>query len=398
MKYNELTEFMNETEVCIVGAGAFGAGAAYTFMKNMNDRAKYTFFDNNRCEGEEIVDGIKTVSFENIGEVCCIAVNSEKAKAELEEQLANKEKVYTISSWDIFNLCRMIEEEKGELLNKVPGFWKERNYEVQIETTSYCNAKCNFCPNVSLKRKKNIMSDEVFEKILDRIEEEKINVTTFILHLNGEPLIDSKIFDRIRTIKDRFPKGTRVRFTTNFSLADTEIIEKIFECGLDEITCSLNSIDAEEYKDIMGLEYDKTINNIKHLLQSKEEKKSNLKINLSIVETKDNKNEVELFRKMYGDKANIRVMQLGEWVGSNSQVEKNNSKNKGVCSILYRTVNILSNGNYALCCFDAEGIIGKNIMDTSIKEAWKTGVYDEIRQYHLKNGRSNRECMNCSFS
>lgn len=398
MNYDELMEFMNEKEVCIIGAGAFGAGDAYTFMRNINNSARYVFYDNNKCEGEEIVDGIKTVSFEKIGGVCCIAVNSEKVRVELEEQLANIEKVYTISSWDIFNLCRRIEEENDELLSKVHGFWKERKYEVQIETTSYCNAKCKFCPNVSLKRKKNIMSDEVFEKILDRIEEEKINVATFILHLNGEPLIDSKIFDRIQRIKNRFPKGIKVRFTTNFSLADAEIIEKIFECGLDEITCSLNSIDAEEYEDIMGLKYDKTINNIMHLLAAKEEKKSNLKINLSIVETKDNKSEVEVFRKRYGDKANIRVMQLGEWVDSNSNVKINNSKNKDVCSILYRTINVLSNGNYALCCFDAEGIIGKNIMETSIEEAWKSETYDEIRKYHLKNGRSNRECINCSFS
>ena len=78
------------------------------------------------------------------------------------------------------------------------------DYEFQIETTNICNARCEFCPNPTLKRRKQIMDMEVFEKIISRIKDEKIKVKRFILHLNGEPLTDPLIFDRVDLLKKRF--------------------------------------------------------------------------------------------------------------------------------------------------------------------------------------------------
>lgn len=278
---------------------------------------------------------------------------------------------------------------------------RKNTYDVQIETTNLCNAKCTFCPNSYLIRKKLIMSNEVFRTILSRIKKEKLNVRQFTLHINGEPLTDPHLTKRIKVIKKMFPNAA-VRFTTNFSLATKEIIDRLLQCGLDSIIISMNSIVPEEYEKIMGgISYYKTIENLDMLLERKKELKSDLNIELSIVAKKDNKKEVAGFIQ-YWRKRNIkiRVIKLGKWVGKDIPKGYDNTIRENSdygCSSLYNTISFLSNGDYALCCFDAEGVVHKNVLDSPIRKTYRSGIYNKIRLHHLKYGRTNAECCNCSF-
>ena len=273
------------------------------------------------------------------------------------------------------------------------------SFEIQIETSSFCNAKCSFCPNSTLKRKKCFMSDEIFDLIIKRIKDEKLKIERFILHLNGEPLTDKKLAQRIRTLKQEFP-NSEVRFTTNICLATKENLTDVINAGLDEITVSLNSIDPKEYKKIMNLDFEQTIKNLDLLFTLKEQLNNKLKINISIVARQDNAGMVEQFKKQYSKIANIRIIKLGQWVDKEKYMnceDKNNEIHKP-CNILYKTINILSNGDYALCCFDAEGIIGKNIKTTPLLKAYMSDPYKRIRNFQKRHGRINKECKNCSFS
>ena len=113
---------------------------------------------------------------------------------------------------------------------------------VKIETTNICNAKCWFCANSHVQRKKESMTDETFNTIIRRLREEKINVRRFDLHVNGEPLLDEKLFDRIDHLHNFFP-SSYIRFASNFSMATDDIIEKILRSPLNEITISINAMD-----------------------------------------------------------------------------------------------------------------------------------------------------------
>ena len=401
MNIIELKELLNEKKICIVGAGKLGREDGYLFLKTFLQWEEVYFYDNNLQVGVEVVEGIRTVSFDflcvNKEEiVCCIVVEKSTIQEELKLQLekAGIKKIYTLNSKDIFIMCREINKVDSE---KVCNYFKCRKYEIQIETTSYCNARCEFCPNYSLKRTKNFMSDEVFSKIIERIKEEKINVSTFILHLNGEPLTDKKIFERIKYIRSEFAEDIKIRFTSNFSLANDQVIKEIFESGLDEITCSLNAINEKDYKDITGLDYKKTIENINKLLDYKKNENRKLDITFSIVKTPNNTREVERFKELYSDKVKVRVMEVGNWVNAEAKRENVKRSRDEICPILYRTINILSNGDYALCCFDAEGIVGGNVMDMSIETAWKMEIFKRIRDRHIRYGKTNPECLECSY-
>lgn len=406
MNYVEYLELLDERrKICIFGAGLLGRGEGYLFMKNMlgeRGGGKIAFFcDNHLSAGTEIVDGIKTVEpaylYAHSNEVVCMIMANGKSQYEIKDQLESHNlKTYTLDEYHIFRLCNEILRIGNALhVSRVKKFFGERQYEVQIETSSFCNAQCSFCPNVSLKRRKSIMSEEVFAKVVERIKTEKIQVSTFILHLNGEPLTDHLIFDRTKLLKTEFPNA-RVRFTTNFALASAEMTEKLIESGLDEITCSLNATDEKKYRQIMGLDYAKTITNIERLLKRKQESGSDLDISLSAVVADGDESQIDQFREQWNG-INVRVMKLGRWVDEQADSHISDRERSGICPILYRTINILSNGDYALCCFDAEGIIHYNVMDSSIEEAWGSQMFREIREWHLDHGRTNKECVNCSF-
>lgn len=404
MNYSEYLELINEKKkICIFGAGVLGRGDGYYFLKNMlGYEQQINYFCDNYLQADTlVVDNIKTIEisylYEHADEIVCVIVVNGKVLYEIKEQLeCHNLKVYTLDDCDIFKLCNEIMQIGNEfLVSKVRNFFREKKYEFQIETSSFCNAKCTFCSNASLKRKKNIMSHEVFNRIIERIKLEKINVSKFILCLNGEPLTDPQLFMRIKKLKSEFPY-TKVEFTSNFALATDEIIEQILESNLDKVICSLNSVNEKKYKKIMGLEYEKTVNNIEYLLRRKKETGSKLEICLSIILNEENVDEVQKFKERWRG-VNIRVMKLGQWVDKEMFQTIYNHERNGICPILYRTINILSNGDYALCCFDSEGIISYNVMDSTIEEAWKSSVFKNIREWHLEHGKTNRECANCSF-
>ena len=277
---------------------------------------------------------------------------------------------------------------------------RPEKYRVMIETSSICNARCSFCPNVTLKRKHMVMPDDIFSCILSRIETEKIPVERFILHLNGEPFTDRKLCLRIKEIKKRF-HDIPVWFTTNFALPDHQMIEDLLASGADQITISLNTVDKDEYHDITGgLDFDRTISNLDYLLSRLHENMSScLKVRLSIVDT-GNPDKVEAFKKRFADLAEIRVMRLGQWMGSapSEQMKKNSRNCQVLCEDLRSQICILSNGDFAFCDFDAEGHVGINVLDMPILEAYYSKKFMDLREQHVYKGRKGSLCENCSYS
>ncbi len=273
---------------------------------------------------------------------------------------------------------------------------KQVKYRIMIETSSLCNAQCEFCSNPTLIREKKVMDDELFSLIIERIIKEKIDVEKFILHLNGEPFTDKKLIDRIKLLKQTFPKSV-VWFTTNFSMPNEEKIEKLLTSGLDTITISLNAVDSEKYHKIMGLDFERTTANIDYLVKRNRELGNPIYIRMSIVDCGTG-DEVEKFKEKYSGMAEIRVIKLGGWIGKdvNNIISKNQNK-KMYCDDLRKQICILSNGDYAICCFDSEGQVHKNIVDTPILEAFYSEVYENLRKQQ-SNGIVGTICENCSFS
>lgn len=75
----------------------------------------------------------------------------------------------------------------------------------QVELHNFCNFSCGYCPHRDMRREKQFMRDEVWEKILHEyvVPFRHVNAhcpPTFIGHKDTEPLIDRKLPDRLRSL------------------------------------------------------------------------------------------------------------------------------------------------------------------------------------------------------
>lgn len=80
----------------------------------------------------------------------------------------------------------------------------------QVELHNFCQFTCGYCPNKDMVRKREFMTDEVWQKILrDYIvpyrHHNEFCPPTFIGHKDSEPLIDRKLTNRLRDLASAAP-------------------------------------------------------------------------------------------------------------------------------------------------------------------------------------------------
>lgn len=295
-----------------------------------------------------------------------------------------------------FNLYKKFVKKK---INKRIEYLKtHKEIKFMIELTSVCNAKCVFCPYLSMKRDKKNMSDEIFFKIADRIKAEKITPVYFELWNIGEPFLDKKIFERIKFLKTAFPK-VPVRISSNFEILDLDMIEKILDNDVDFINISLNAIDKETYRNIMGLDYDRVIENINALINLKKKKNKKTRICLSMILYNTKFYDTVKFLLKYSFKVDtIRLQRAADWkskINNKSKIYKD-TRNLYPCNEIWEKIPILSNGEYALCCQDSEGFGKMNVLDVPVIKAFNSEFYSKTREIHLNgNLQGFEQCKNC---
>jgi len=278
---------------------------------------------------------------------------------------------------------------------------EKRTYNVIIETTNICNARCVMCPHIKMKREKEVMRDGTFDLIIKKLKSEKINPLAIILNGFGDPLTDQKIFDRVRIIKKKFPK-TIVKFYSNLGLADDKVIEKIISSGLDEINISFNGYDKESYEKTMKIDYQKTLGNLERLIAEKNKAQSLLKIRISMALVSHNAGNEKKFIKFWRDKVDsVSVNKVHTYSNSIEDVSGKNKINfkklAYPCKYLWNTIIFGTRGDIYLCCLDYEGRYNfGNISENSILNIFYSERFNNIREKHLKNEvKSIAMCSAC---
>jgi len=244
---------------------------------------------------------------------------------------------------------------------------------VQIQTTSACNGKCAFCPYVGSWHHKNPgqMSDETFKKIVQGLK--KYKILKLCPYLENEPLLDKQIFHRLKYMVDEL-NPLWVEFATNLSILNDEMllqIENLFPKVKHVIWVSFHGINKETYQDIMGLDYDRTMENIKKLVTLSQNLPIYLMINGSgqpalngPMKTWFKEEEYYSFwedqLKDFSKKPKVRFFNYHDRAGQKQLKEKNLSFNKifrtsledFYCNRFDRWVHFLYSGEPILCCMD----------------------------------------------
>ena len=142
---------------------------------------------------------------------------------------------------------------------------------VQVQTIDRCNASCIMCPYSSLEKTgpPNIMEEDLYARILNELEGVR-TLRSFTLMLQNEPLLDTRIAERVRDAQKTFTHNVLVNIVTNGALLTSKQINELIEADIDTLSVSIYAFRENTYKSIhKGLDFSKVVNNVQLLLERK---------------------------------------------------------------------------------------------------------------------------------
>lgn len=243
------------------------------------------------------------------------------------------------------------------------------------------------------------MDDDLYLKVLDQCVEmgvRKIHLQNF-----GEPLIDRKLPEKIKTAKDR---GIHtVKIISNASALTESKSRQLIESGLDEIKVSFDGLSKEIFEKVrVGLKYERIATNLEGLIRLRKEMgRTNPKIQLMFVSIKENEFEKDGFVDRWrGVVDRVDVTIAHNWGGSDDIAATPESKDQTgyPCMRLWQTFTVLWDGRVSICCVDYEGseILG-DLRTQSMRDIWEGTRLAEIRKWH-KQGEFGKVpiCGDCT--
>lgn len=259
-------------------------------------------------------------------------------------------------------------------LNKEHNIIGRHPLNVQIQTTSSCNAKCYFCPYLESWHKCNpgVMDDKTYELIINQLAEYTIG--KFCPYLENEPFADKKIFDRIEYGLSKL-NCRQLEVATNASLLNSSKIDSLRQLVSQvnhEIKISFHGIDKESYSSIMGLDFDNTKDNVIELIEKSQDSNLNIVIrgsgqsreNRSEMPQWFNENEFNTFWENEFTKNNFKKKPRIDYFTYHDragQIERNEinfesifreSLNNFYCWRFDQWAHFLYTGELILCCMD----------------------------------------------
>jgi MoaA/NifB/PqqE/SkfB family radical SAM enzyme len=125
---------------------------------------------------------------------------------------------------------------------------------IQIEVSSSCNARCCYCPHTEYWKnwQNRHLPLPVFERLVPAFSRTKL----IYLQGWGEPFMHPDFFDMLRSVKKA---GCMAGTTTNATVLNKPVIEKLVAEGLDIIGFSLAGIDEKNDSIRKGTSIKKTL-------------------------------------------------------------------------------------------------------------------------------------------
>lgn len=267
-------------------------------------------------------------------------------------------------------------------------------YQAIVDTTNICNLQCPFCPTNSgelafesqkfpkaISRKKTHLDIKKYEQILDAFGETLYTISLFNW---GEPLLNKNLFRMIEMAKTY---NIEVRLSSNLSIPDADLAEKICSSGLDDLIMSIDGASASTYsKYRRGGNFDVVLQNVRALSDYKKKyrlSKPNLAWQFLVF--RHNEHELDIIEKFARSNGADEIRISGayiydpEWVPQNEQYRPLGPSVKDTCSFLYTTATIESTGALSPCCINRDERFDFGTFNTAgeLKDLWNG---DRIKQ------------------
>ncbi|RLC81993.1 MAG: hypothetical protein DRI61_03105 [Chloroflexi bacterium] len=268
---------------------------------------------------------------------------------------------------------------------------------VQIQTTSYCNARCDICPYKDSWMIKNpgVMSLKDYEDVLRKVSEADESFSGKVCpYLMNEPFTDKYLDKRIYLIYKYLPNA-EVEISTNAELMKGSLMKRVIDTikshnknPLTKIKVSLHGSSIDEISNLMHIDGNTAVKNTVEMLKYND---GNIPVVLvGLGQSRDEQIRLFNYRKLNRfwhrileennvNRRNVRILYYSfhnragnvEYSGWNypKKIREIGPSNPFDCPRIHGRLHILWNLDVLLCCMDYnhEYCLG-NLKDSSVEE------------------------------
>lgn len=307
-----------------------------------------------------------------------------------------------------------------KLGNEIP---LDTPYSIYIDPTNFCNFHCSFCPRNLNEFNKYAgeykhMDLDLFRKIISEISLFQKRIKAIKLYYIGEPLLHPNFMEMFSTVCES-DCCDRIEISTNGSLLTRDKTIEFLEIakkfnGTIYLRVSVYAIEQKHFFDVTANKMDvkRVYENIEQFYSLRNhDNVSNVFIYAKKLRTMNN--EDELFLNAYQPITDeVALEEPMNWSGdgggedfllkkeySNIDLKKlhNNAQCPNVCSYLFTTMAIQSDGSVVACCVDwSRKTQYGNVNKNTLQEIWNGERLKHLRMLHLKGLKSEIDsCRQC---
>ncbi|MDR1698584.1 MAG: radical SAM protein [Prevotellaceae bacterium] len=315
-----------------------------------------------------------------------------------------------------FNLKNIIQTELAFVLGRILHRPLKMGLPIalSVEPASFCNLHCPECPsgNGSLTRARELISIELYEKIINEIAPHTVYLT---LYFQGEPYLHP---DFTTLINIAHQKNIYTASSTNAHFLSDENAEKTVRSGLDKLIVSVDGTTQAVYEKYRtGGNLQEVCEGIKRLVACKKRLKSRTPfVEMQFLVFKHNEHQVSEIRKMAKElgvnKLSLKTAQIYDFENGSPLLParqkysryKEMGKGKFIlrkplcnrCRRAFTGAVITADGTVLPCAFDKNGehAFG-NICEQSFAKIWQGEKALRFRAQILQNRKAIEICRNC---
>jgi hypothetical protein len=255
-----------------------------------------------------------------------------------------------------------------------------------LETSSYCNRSCSFCPVSNGARPNQIlMREELFEKILWELHELQYDGILSLFFLN-EPTLDKRLFKGdnpwCSRIRQALPKATIYASTNGDAFRSVEDIAALFDAGLTVLNLNIYDSGPEQALKYRTWAEEGDSQDLWELTEHKYRKHSVRRRYLAISDMRMERDDYKI---------------VDSWMVKNADQREGITAPQRHCARTHRHLITQYDGRVPLCCgidnLVENALFVGDLNTQSIEEIWNC---EELYKYRWFLQHARRELPWCS--
>lgn len=259
---------------------------------------------------------------------------------------------------------------------------------LNIEPTNDCNLFCCYCPRLKSKKPVGYIDLGLVKKIIDETSNyPKLTMLNF--HKDGESLLHPEIDEMIKYASSK-DIADLIHMNTNALCLDDEMIKRLLDSGIDDVTLSIDAFKKETFKKTKGRDLlDKVDANVRRFVELRDKAGYDRPfLRAKIIEFKDTFSEITDFENYWKDIVDeVQVTGIHNWSGAIEHIEVTDevSEVRSPCILLWYALVINWTGDVSICSvdWDSSALLG-NVKEKTISELWKSDIIIKARRAELK--------------